>query len=118
MVPLPVVIVEMLTGLPRAGDYVIPSQSKKRPRFDLQSTWRRVRDSAELEGVWLHDLRRTYGLAVTQLAGLYTASKLLRHSSVQVTERSYAPLNLEVLRTATEQRSAALPAAAEEEAGR
>jgi integrase len=112
MVPLPAVIVEMLTGLPHAGPYVVPSQSKTRPRFDLQSTWRRVRDSAELKGVWLHDLRRTYGLAVTRLAGLYTASKLLRHSSVQVTERSYAPLNMETLRAATEQRSAALPAAA------
>lgn len=112
MVPLPAGIVEMLTDLPHVGDYVIPSQSKTRPRFDLQGAWSRVRDSAKLKGVWLHDLRRTYGLAVTQLAGLYTASKLLRHSSVSVTERSYAPLAFEGLRAATEQRSTALPPAA------
>jgi integrase len=114
-VPLPATIVEILTSLPHAGDYVIPAQDKTRPRFDLQSTWRRVRDSAELESVRIHDLRRTYGLTVARLAGLHMASKLLRHSDVRVTERSYAPLGLEDLRTATEQRSAALPAATDEE---
>jgi integrase len=115
MVPLPAVIVKMLTDLPHSGPYVIPSQSRTRPRSNLQGAWGRVRDSAKLTGVWLHDLRRTFGLSVTQLAGLYTASKLLRHSSVQVTERSYAPLAMKALLVATEQRAAALPPATAEE---
>jgi integrase len=115
MVPLPTAIIGMLEALPHVGAYVIPAQvqDKSKPRGDLSSTWKRVRDSAGLTGVWIHDLRRSYGLAVAQLAGLHVASKLLRHSSVGVTERSYAPLGMESLRAATEQRSLALPPAAE-----
>jgi integrase len=115
MVPLPTTIIGMLEALPHVGAYVIPAQvqDKSKPRGDLSSTWKRVRDSAGLTGVWIHDLRRSYGLAVAQLAGLHVASKLLRHSSVGVTERSYAPLGMESLRAATEQRSLALPHPAE-----
>ncbi|MGA7991402.1 MAG: site-specific integrase [Thermoanaerobaculia bacterium] len=114
VVPLPAAIVEILTGLPHVGPYVIPGRDKDRPRYDLQGPWKRVRDAAELEGVRIHDIRRTFGLAVTRISGLLVASKLLRHSNVMVTERVYAPLGMAELRAATEQRAASLPAAAEE----
>ena len=37
----------------------------------------------------LHDLRREYGSYLTKTFGIYTASRALRHSSVQVTEQFY-----------------------------
>jgi integrase len=51
-----------------------------------------------LEGVHVHDLRRTYGLRVARHAGILAASKLLRHSDARVTSRVYAPLGLDELR--------------------
>ena len=57
---------------------------------------------AKLEGVTVHDIRRTFGLDVARMFGLHVASKLLRHADVRVTERVYAPLSTEDLRKATE----------------
>ena len=50
-------------------------------------------EDAELEDITLHDLRRTYGsLLVQNGVDIFTVSKLLGHSSVQVTEKHYAAL--------------------------
>jgi integrase len=68
--------------------------------MDLRRAWSTVRKAAEVEGVTIHDLRRTFGLHVAKRAGLHVASKLLRHSDIRVTERVYAPLGMDDLRTA------------------
>jgi integrase len=59
-----------------------------------------------LPDIHIHDLRRTFGLHVARRAGIYVASRLLRHSSVDITARHYAPLGLDDLRKALEAREA------------
>ncbi|HQN09271.1 MAG TPA: site-specific integrase [Thermoanaerobaculia bacterium] len=114
--------VEMLRKLPRVGAFLIPplrqfakpgSEKKRerteRPRADLRGPWDRLRQRAQLEDVRIHDIRRSFGLEIARKAGLHVASKLLRHSSVKVTEQVYAPLGIDELRDAVEKRADVLP---------
>ncbi|MFZ5788908.1 MAG: tyrosine-type recombinase/integrase [Acidobacteriota bacterium] len=97
--PLPRATLVRLAALPRSGPFVFPSP--RRPdahRVELRSLWRKLIAVAKLDGVRIHDLRRTYGLAVARRAGILAASKLLRHSSIGITARVYAPLTAEELR--------------------
>jgi len=102
VVPLANRTVAMLQHLSRRGDYVIAGRGGDRPRYDLKSSWKRLCERAELTGVHIHDLRRTFGLHAARTAGLHVASKLLRHSDIRITERVYAPLGIEDLREAME----------------
>jgi len=106
LTPLNPGTVAVLRRLDRLGELVIPGRSgdPDKPRFNLQRMWNAIRESAAVPDVHVHDLRRTFGLAVTRLAGLHVASKLLRHGDVRITERVYAPLGFEEdLRPAAEQ---------------
>lgn len=49
--------------------------------------FRRVLAQAGVEGLWLHDLRRTFATLAAQHKPLPDVSRALGHSSVQVTER-------------------------------
>lgn len=113
---------EMLRKLPRVGDFIIPPTKRppkpgegterervQRPRPDLKGPWDRLRAAAQLEDVRIHDIRRSFGLEIARKAGLHVASKLLRHSSVKVTEQVYAPLGIDELRDAVEKRADVLP---------
>jgi len=99
--PLPRVIallpetVALLGGLPRMGPYVIPGRNPDHRRYDLKKPWQKLKAAADLKDVTIHDLRRTFGLRAAKAAGLYTASKLLGHSSYVTTERVYAPFGLD-----------------------
>jgi integrase len=108
-VPVTASTTKMLKKLPQVGAFIIAGRKKNRPRFDLKKPWERLVAAAKLEGVHIHDLRRTFGLAVAKSAGLHVASKLLRHADVRVTERVYAPLGIEDLRAAVEHRASVLP---------
>lgn len=89
--------VGFLRAVPRLGPWLIPGRDSAEHRTDLRNGWRAVRESAELDGVTIHDLRRTFGLHVARKAGLHVASKLLRHSDIRVTERVYARLGIDDL---------------------
>ncbi len=108
-VPLAKDTLSMLRRLPRVGPFIIPGRNPEKARADLKGVWNRLIERAKLEDVHVHDVRRTFGLAVAKAAGLHVASKLLRHADVRVTERVYAPLGIEDLRAATEARAAVLP---------
>jgi len=101
-VPLAKSTVQLLAGLERMGPWVVPGRDPAKHRAALTRPWKRVRAQAKLEDVTIHDLRRTFGLHVAKRAGLHVASKLLRHSSIKVTEDVYAPLGLDELREAVE----------------
>ena len=59
---------------------------------DLQHPWRRIRTRAGLDGVRIHDLRRTFASRALALGeGLPMIGKLLGHTQVQTTAR-YAHL--------------------------
>lgn len=72
--------------------FVIVGAKPKAHLTDLQRPWRRVRETAGLKTVRIHDLRHTFasgGLAVGE--GLSMIGKLLGHTQVQTTAR-YAHL--------------------------
>ncbi|MBN1356915.1 tyrosine-type recombinase/integrase [bacterium] len=100
VIPLLSEIVDMLKDIPRSSVYVIAGRIQDNPRHDLKKPWKFLLEAAKLEGVTIHDLRRTFGLQVTRSSGLHIASKLLRHSDIRVTERHYAPLDIEEQRKA------------------
>lgn len=115
MMPLASATIAMLKTLPRAGDFVVAGRNRDRPRRDLKRPWEKLKVSAEIPDVHLHDIRRTFGLHVARRAGLHIASKLLRHSDIRVTERHYAPLGVEELRAALQKREADVIKIREEE---
>ena len=109
LVPLNGDTVAMLRRLPRLGELVIPGRSHvDKPRFNLRHAWDAIREAAAVRDVHVHDLRRTFGLAVARAAGLHVASKMLRHGDVGITGRIYAPLGFEDLRKAAEQQGSHL----------
>ena len=86
--------VVLLRALPRVpgNPYVIVGKKEKAHLADLQRPWRRIRKSAGLGEVRIHDLRHTFasgGLLVGE--GLSMIGKLLGHTQVQTTAR-YAHL--------------------------
>jgi integrase len=107
LVPLAASTAAMLRRLPRLGALVIPGRSHAdKPRYDLKRAWDAIREAAKVPDVHVHDLRRTFGLAVARAAGLHVASKMLRHSDIRITEAVYAPLGIEELRKAAEEQAA------------
>lgn len=103
LLPLTPELVEFLEEAPRStGPYLVPGRNPEKPRYDIKNAWETVRKAAKIEDVRLHDIRRTYGLAVARTVGLHHASKLLRHSDIKVTESVYAPLGFDELAEAQE----------------
>ena len=100
--PLTNEIVQIIQGLPRVSVYVIAGRSPFKPRADLKRPWTEILDKGNLKGITIHDIRRTFGLAVAKTAGLHIASKLLGHSSIKITEQVYAPLGISDLREAAQ----------------
>lgn len=111
LVPLTPGLVVYLKALPRVGEYLFPGREEDThlSRSGLSKAWVRLRNAANLADVHLHDLRRTFGLYIARKASLDIASKLLRHSSVRVTERAYAPFGLDDLRPALEDGGRVIP---------
>jgi len=88
----------MLRGLPRKADWSSQEGPQARTALEVKRLWGKLKISAKLESVTIHDLRRTYGLAAARKAGILAASKLLRHSDTRITAKVYAPLGVEELR--------------------
>jgi integrase len=111
ILPLPATTLARLRTVPRPepGTWVVPAKSRPAiPRCDLKDEWGRVKTRARLVDIRLHDLRRTFGYEVSRTVGLHAASRLLRHSDVRVTEKSYSPLDLTSQRAAMETRQKVL----------
>ena len=65
----------------------------------IEMTWARNRKRLGLKDIRMHDLRRTFGYnLMKQGMPIYEVSKLLGHSSVNVTENHYAPLMVTEIR--------------------
>lgn len=110
-VPLTKAMVDYLKTVPRVGPYLVPGRKDQtaRSRSSLSTVWAELREKAKLPDVHIHDLRRTFGLRIARKASLDVASKLLRHSSVKVTEASYAPFGLDDLRPALDKGGKLIP---------
>lgn len=69
----------------------------------LKSGFARARKAADMEHVTFHDLRRSCGSLMVQAGvDIYVVSRVLGHSSVEVTQKVYAHLKTEQLRSGLE----------------
>ncbi len=95
---------EVYFNVPRidGNPFVICGQKDRAHLVNLQKPWARIRKSAGLEDVRIHDLRHSF--ASTAAAGglsLPIIGKLLGHTQATTTER-YAHLAADPLRAANE----------------
>jgi integrase len=106
-VPLSPEVLALIDRLPKrlGSPYLFPGLDPLKPRADWKKSWQRVLNGAGLDkaGLTLHDLRRTAGYLATKSAGIAVASRLLRHSSLNLTSAIYAPLIAEDARPAVVQ---------------
>ena len=116
--PLPIPTVRGLAALPRhtTAPWVFPGRDPAKPRASFRDAWRKLVEQAQLQGVTIHDLRRSFGLRVARFSGVLVASRLLRHSDVRITANVYAPLGLDDLRHAAEKAAKVLPMPAKRKA--
>lgn len=121
VIPLAAVTIERLKALKKLGvsEWVVPAISDtEKARFDVRKGWLRLKAKAKLGTCNIHDLRRTFGLAVARSAGLHMASKLLRQADIRVTQRVYTPLDINLQREAVEGRARLLAFPAKKEAAK
>lgn len=110
--------IAMLKRLPHVGLYVVAGREDEKPRADLKGPWGRAlslaaKKAPTITNAHVHDLRRTMGKIVARQSGLHLASKVLRHTSIKITEKHYSPMDLAEIRAAVERRgkTLAFPAA-------
>lgn len=93
---------EILSTLPRSGDYVVAGALPNKPRPDLKRPWKRVSCHAGLPDVRLHDLRHTYAsVGAMSGMGLGIVGKLLGHQTPETTAQ-YSHFADDPLRRASE----------------
>jgi integrase len=108
---------DVLSALPRLGDYVIAGDDPAKPRADLHRPWGVVTGKAGLKGLRIHDLRHSFAsLGAGASLGLPIIGKLLGHASPETTAR-YAHLDADPLRRASNAIGATIAAAMGEKAG-
>ena len=92
----------ILKSIPQAADnpFVIRGIVPGQHLTDFQKPWRRIRISAKIPDVRIHDLRHTFAsIAASQNLGLPIIGKLLGHTQAQTTAR-YAHLGAAPVRNA------------------
>lgn len=104
VIHLPVPALEVLSTIPRIeqNPYVIVGRKPGRHLVDLSGLWKRVRATAKLDSVRLHDARHTFAsVGVGAGLSLHMVGKMLGHTQAQTTER-YAHLAADPLKQAVE----------------
>jgi integrase len=105
VVPIGSAALELLAGLPRGSEHVLPAGRGAGHYTGLQKDWVRVRDMAGLAGVRLHDLRHSFAsFAVADGGTLYMVGKVLGHKQARTTE-NYAHLAIDPLRALADRTS-------------
>lgn len=103
VIPLNSASLAELTDRPRVSRYVFPSLTgSDGPTVGLYKSWEKVRQSLNLQGVRLHDLRHSFAsFAAARGASLYVIGKALGHTQASTTQR-YAHLSDDPVRRAAE----------------
>ena len=93
----------VLDSQPRdPSGWVLPGAKAGCHLVNLQKPWRRIRQSAQLEDVRIHDLRHSFASVAAGLGeGLHMIGKLLGHTQAQTTHR-YAHLAADPVKQASE----------------
>lgn len=98
---LPPPAIEILGGLKRNGDFVLPGDGGDHPRRDLHRPWKSLCKRAGLEGLRIHDLRHSFAaVGVSNGLGLPILAKLLGHRDTETTNR-YAHVGVDPSRIAS-----------------
>jgi len=88
-------VVEELAVIREAGHlYLFPGRQGPMSRPTRQ--FRALLAAAGIEGVWLHDLRRTFATLAARAIPIHAVSRLLGHSNVTVTQRYVVTLDAEL----------------------
>jgi len=91
----------LVQSLPRTSAWVFPGQNPERPLNAMSRAWANVCKHAQLEGVTIHDLRRTVGSQGAAMGvPLQALSRVLGHTKTSITERHYAHLAPDPIRRA------------------
>ena len=86
--PLSEPALAILRSLPRLEDnpYIFPGRIEGEPIVNLDKAWRRLRKTAKLNDVRIHDLRRTVGSWIVQAGNTpYLVQHILNHKDVKTT---------------------------------
>jgi len=101
-VPINSQIIEALSPLPHSSEYVFVNPDTKSFFTDIKTGFKAACRRAGIKGVRLHDLRHTAAsIMVREGVDLVTVSKILGHSSIQMTMR-YAHPTPEAMKKAVE----------------
>lgn len=86
IVPMNQTVVDLLSGMKRAGDYVFVNGETKDRLKNLSRSFKTACRRAGISGLRVHDLRHTFGTALAKEGeGTLAISKLLGHSSEGMT---------------------------------
>ena len=113
IVPLGAPALEVLSALPRkrGSSWVFPAATGKGHHVGMPRVWRKLRASARLKDVRMHDLRHGFAsMAVADGDSLYLVGKVLGHAQAATTQR-YAHLALDPVRAVADRTSRKLAGA-------
>lgn len=90
ILPIPKSVLELLKKRKERrkdeSDYVFPGDGKTGHLVEPKNAWARILARAEIEGLWIHDLRRTLGSSMAgSNVALHTIGKALGHKSIKST---------------------------------
>ena len=113
IIPLGAPALEVLSKLPRkrGSAWVFPAATGKGHHVGMPRVWRKLRASARLKDVRMHDLRHGFAsIAVADGDSLYLVGKVLGHAQAETTQR-YAHLQLDPVRAVADRTSRKLAGA-------
>jgi integrase len=91
-VPMNGMVIEAFKQIPRNSEYVFFNPETKGPIKDVKTAFKSACGKAKINGLRLHDLRHTAASRMVEAGiDLVTVSKILGHSSIQMTMRYAHP---------------------------
>ncbi len=113
-IPLNEAAIQVLSECSKEIDGPFFNPATRKAMTSVKKAFKTLMSRADIEGVTVHDLRRTAGSMVLNAGGtLLEVQRLLRHSSPVVTEKHYARLTTQTLQKASDSISDQLMKAAE-----
>lgn len=93
-------VIEAMSIIPQNSEYVFYNPRTKGPIQDVRTAFKSVCENVEIKGLRFHDLRHTFATnLIMSRVDLVTVSKILGHSSIQMTMRYVNP-NSETMKQA------------------